>query len=250
MTAGAKPQSASSSEPRRRGDRGARDRLVGRAPDSCAAIASRYRDLGLPVDDLIQEGSIGLLEAIDPTTRRQIDFEAFARFRIRRAIRNALTDKRGLIRLPKQIVERRRMLARPTRGSRPRTAGRPHRSSSPRPGTGAPLGSRGPAAGDPRCRWTSRAPDGSTLEILLADPSAPTRRRRRCRSSASDCSRRRPPPAARQRSVVTRRFGLAGEETPIAALADELGLSERRDARSNGTLSTGWARHSGRRGSR
>jgi RNA polymerase primary sigma factor len=66
------------------------------------SLAARYRDIGLPFDDLVQEGSLGLLEAIDGyDAGRGTDFETYARFRVRRAIRNALTEKSRLIRLPK-----------------------------------------------------------------------------------------------------------------------------------------------------
>src|SRR5204863_9970440 len=93
----------------RRGDRLSRERLIGEYLPVVRAIASRYRDLGVPLDDLVQEGSLGVLEAISRfDTRRSDDFESYARFRIRRAIRNALTEQSRLIRLPKQVVERRR----------------------------------------------------------------------------------------------------------------------------------------------
>src|SRR6185437_11251692 len=77
------------------------------------ALAGRYRNYGLPLDDLVQEGAIGLLEAVDRfDPGLGVPFEPYARFRIRRAMRNALTDQARLIRLPKQVVERRRALER------------------------------------------------------------------------------------------------------------------------------------------
>ena len=95
------------------GDRHARERLVVRHLDEVRSIARRYRNLGLPVDDLVQEGALGLLDSIDQfDASRGPAFDVYARFRIRRAIRNALTAKSRVIRLPKQIVERRRALDR------------------------------------------------------------------------------------------------------------------------------------------
>src|SRR5438067_8383017 len=97
----------------RHGDVRARERVVVQHLPNVRAIAWRYRNLGMPVDDLVQEGSIGLLDAIEHfDDSRGSDFERYARFRIRRAIRNALTEKSRLIRLPKQIVERRRDIER------------------------------------------------------------------------------------------------------------------------------------------
>ena len=76
-------------------------------------VAARYRGAGLPYDDLVQEGSIGLLEAIERYDERcGVPFESYARFRIHRAIRNALTARARLIRLPKHVVERRRLIDR------------------------------------------------------------------------------------------------------------------------------------------
>ena len=81
--------------------------------------------MGVPLDDLVQEGTVGLVEAIDRHDPRRGDFDTFARFRIRRAIRNALTDQARLVRLPKQLVERRRIVARvDQRLTRPPDGGR------------------------------------------------------------------------------------------------------------------------------
>ena len=96
-----------------RGDRAARDQLVTSNLGLVRSVAARYRDLGLPFDDLVQEGAIGLLDAIDHyDPGRGASFESYCRFRIRRAIKNALTDKARVIRLPKQLVERRRAIER------------------------------------------------------------------------------------------------------------------------------------------
>jgi len=90
-----------------RGDVGARSRVIARHLRLVRGVASRYRDLGLQDDDLVQEGSVGLLEAIGKYDRsRGVPFEAFARFHVRRAIRNALTARARLIRLPKHVVGR------------------------------------------------------------------------------------------------------------------------------------------------
>ena len=87
----------------RRGDRGARARVVDCHLPLVRALAARYRDFGLPLDDLVQEGVIGLLDAIDHyDPSRGPAFEPYARFRVRRAIRNALTEQARLFRLPKQ----------------------------------------------------------------------------------------------------------------------------------------------------
>jgi len=92
-----------------RGDEGARRRLVAAHLPLVRGVAARYESLGLPFDDLVQEGCVGLLEAIDRwDPARGVPFEAFARFRVRAAIRDALTTRARLIRLPKHVVESQR----------------------------------------------------------------------------------------------------------------------------------------------
>src|SRR4051812_33836407 len=66
----------------RRGDHRARESLVARHLPSIRSIAFRYRRLGLPFEDLVQEGSLGLLDAIDHfEPERGVDFESYSRFR-------------------------------------------------------------------------------------------------------------------------------------------------------------------------
>jgi RNA polymerase primary sigma factor len=216
----------------RRGDRGARERVVVANLGLVRAVASRYRDLGIPFDDLVQEGSLGLLDAIeryDPC--RGVDFEAFARFRVRRAIRNALTDQARLIRLPKQIVERRRILARTeanltaANGQTPTAA---ELAAATALSPAAILEARS-AAIAPLSLDQPVAPDGSLLEALVADATTPdpeaeamlAERSRLVRTAVATLS-------PRQRGVVAKRFGLNGEPVDVATLAGELQLSERR----------------------
>ncbi len=214
----------------RRGDRGAQDRLVRSHLPLIRSLARRYRGYGLPFDDLVQEGSLGLLEAIhryDPA--RGPGFAAFARFRIRRAMRNALTDQARLIRLPKQIVERRRALDRAearlvASGKRPTPAElaaatglSPKAVLEARAATQAPLSLDAPVL-----------PDGSALEGLVVDPvvkdpQAETLEREGMASLRSALAKLPP----RQRCVVEARWG-AGGAANAAEVAQELGLSSRR----------------------
>jgi RNA polymerase sigma factor (sigma-70 family) len=68
-----------------------RERLVTGGLPIVRSIAVHYRDLGLPLEDLVQEGSLGLLEAIDRyETDSGVDFASYAGVRIRRAMRRAI----------------------------------------------------------------------------------------------------------------------------------------------------------------
>jgi RNA polymerase sigma factor (sigma-70 family) len=77
-------------EAAKRGDGRSRERLVLRTLPIVRSIAAGFRDFGLPLEDLVQEGSLGLLEAIDLyEPGRGADFGAYARIEIRRAIGDA-----------------------------------------------------------------------------------------------------------------------------------------------------------------
>ena len=195
------------------------------------SIAARYRDLGLPLDDLVQEGSIGLLEAIDRyDSSRSNDLEAFFRFFVRRAIRNALTAQARLIRLPKQVVERRRVLA--TVEAALRASGERPTPSELATATGLSeheVVEARTAAIAPVSLDQAAAVDGSGLATLVADRSARDPEDAMLSAERADLLRDAvsglPP---RTREIVTQHFGLGRPERDISAIAADLQLSERR----------------------
>lgn len=68
------------------------------------SIAKRYRDLGLPFADLIQEGNVGLMQAVDKfdyTLGHR--FSTYASWWIRQSVTRALSKKSRPIRLPLQV---------------------------------------------------------------------------------------------------------------------------------------------------
>jgi len=70
------------------------------------AFAKRYAHLGLPLLDLIQEGNIGLMKAVDKFDyRRGYKFSTYAVWWIRQAIRRAISDKARTIRLPVHVTD-------------------------------------------------------------------------------------------------------------------------------------------------
>lgn len=77
-----------------------RDRLITSNLRYVVAIAMRYRNCGLPLEDLINEGNIGLIEAVSRyNPDRGTRFLTYATWWIRKAILGALT-RQGLIRIP------------------------------------------------------------------------------------------------------------------------------------------------------
>lgn len=70
------------------------------------SVAKRYQNLGTPLPDLINEGNLGLLKAVDKFNYKLgFRFSTYATWYIRQAISRALTDKSRAIRLPAHIAE-------------------------------------------------------------------------------------------------------------------------------------------------
>ncbi len=78
----------------RAGDERARARLIERNLRLVVSVAKRYRGMGLPFEDLIQEGNLGLIKAaerFDPELGNR--FSTYAIWWIRQAMRRAIEDK-------------------------------------------------------------------------------------------------------------------------------------------------------------
>ena len=70
------------------------------------SIAKRYKNMGLELVDLIQEGNIGLIQAVerfDP--RRNLKFSTYATWWIRQAVTRALSQKSRTVRVPINKIE-------------------------------------------------------------------------------------------------------------------------------------------------
>ncbi len=93
--------------------RRARNALVQANLRLVISIARRYNGQGLPLDDLVQEGNLGLLKAVDRFDhRRGFKFSTYATWWIRQAVGRAVGDKSRTVRLPAHINEKKRLIAR------------------------------------------------------------------------------------------------------------------------------------------
>ncbi len=80
------------------------------------SIAKRYVRSGLPLLDLVQEGNVGLLRAVDRFQyRRGFRFSTYATWWIRQAISRAIADRGRTIRIPVHLVETLNRVSRATR---------------------------------------------------------------------------------------------------------------------------------------
>jgi RNA polymerase sigma-B factor len=83
-----------------------RDRLVERYLPVVRSLAARYRHLGEPLDDLVQVGTIGLIEAIDRfDCDRGVPLLGYATPFILGEIRRHLRDLSSTVRIPRQVQE-------------------------------------------------------------------------------------------------------------------------------------------------
>ena len=85
----------------KQGDKKAREKLINSNLRFVVTVAKKYQGQGLPLEDLINEGNIGLLTAIDKfEPEKGYHFISYAVWWIRQSIMKAVCEKSRAVRLP------------------------------------------------------------------------------------------------------------------------------------------------------
>jgi RNA polymerase primary sigma factor len=99
-----------------RGDLDAKDELISKNVRLVVSIARKYQGQGLSVNDLVQEGMLGLIRAAEKFDwRKGFKFSTYATIWIRQALQRGLDNTGRTIRLPAYVAQRARKVERAER---------------------------------------------------------------------------------------------------------------------------------------
>jgi RNA polymerase primary sigma factor len=216
------------------GDREARQRMIEANLRLVVALAKKYCGQGLDLLDLIQEGSIGLMHAVEKYDwRREAKFSSYAVWWIRAAIGRALSNTSRTIRVSTPLLDRLRKIRQAEQVLSARLGRRPSDLEVADELTLSleqVLDARAASHSTTSLEAAVDGDGGLTLEELLADeqvdnPAETVLEQPSAELLAKVLSRL----PERRRRILELRYGLdGGEPRTVQAVAGELGLTRER----------------------